>query len=132
MKLVFLLLSLAAYSKHYKLYEQIAVTMGYYKINFQCEETKCVVQTYSKGTLMGRTYMKKEIEDGIRSNLFANFLKIEEKKEECPKGQGIYIRYFRNYGEKDLFRCFDKDDYFSQEFQKSFTTVYKSVPPPKN
>lgn len=129
--LILFTLSLGAQAKHYKLYEQFSATMGFYKLNFQCQDTKCVVMSFYKGTLYGKTMMKKDIFNGVRSNLFANFLKIEEKKEKCKKGQGISIKYYRNYGEKDLFRCFDKEDYFSMEFQKSFTKVYKSIPPPK-
>ena len=67
--------------------------------------------TFFKGTLYGKAKMKKNIFEGVRSNLFANFLKMEKTKKKCKKGQAVTIKYYRNYGEKELSRCFKKDDY---------------------
>jgi hypothetical protein len=124
------LFSTLAYGKRVKMYEQISVHMGFYKLNMQCNTKKCDVLSFYKGNLMGKAKMTKSIVDGIRSNLLTNFLKIEKATGKCP-GQGILIKYYRNYTENELYRCYKKKDYYSQEFQDSFTKVYKAVPPPK-
>lgn len=126
------LLTVTSQAKHYLAYEQFAVEMGYHKINFQCQERECDVLSFYKGNLMGKRSMKKDIVSGIRANFFANYLKIKPSAEKkCPEGEALTFKYYRNYAEKELLRCFDKEDYYSIEFQNSFSKVYKSIPPAK-
>lgn len=135
--LLILILSFGAHARTKKLviYEQMIVRMGLFKMTFQCDQKQmCKTLTYNKTVLIGEKNLTLNTYFGIKKNFFSNFLKIEKKKkgydpEKCEEeNKMMSIKIIKNYKEQFVENCYDKEDYYAEEFRDSFSMVYKRIP----